>query len=671
VGFLVRVGYVKPLRLLVRKRWRDELENLTNELYSIANKKISRREALSTASKIAIASTTASLTGGILGYLLYSSSKREINTPNVEVKVGKVYNKKTKDYEVGIKVISSEKLDNLEAHCKNLSVEKLLDKNSWNRRGNSYETNFSTNGEIGEQKITLIFEKDGIKGQRDLSVNIGLSEEEIYSGNIPREDLKLLWRDILEDEKVDLDREELFKKECEIANSVGIKNVSEIKSQYLKGFTKTILSRNENHERFLKGARLILRSLDDRPWIYYGNFTRDKNKAEFPLGEEEAYLLTRFASEVDVDEEHLYAARATIDQLRTISLWLSTCLPKSVKCKVTPFDVVEYNGEKIQLWDLTKELFEKQMKYEKMGKRASVKDVDLVKRWSMREETNNKHIYYALRQIQLPGPAFMTDIDEIRYITWYDEKQGGFVGTGQPSIIQTSDHHSVVAKLLFTFKKYVDRFEYFNEFLNNVVKNPDIEFYSPSWNRRFSIKEMIEAEFKLIPWEDYFPNSSKEAYRDIYETLFFKGSSESKYPIVAYATADIVKYGFDEERVEGGILFSSYLGYPVYRIGISYPNNTNFKNHLHGEISFLLNKEDEDLLYKRSNDRLIVERKYTYSLPYLWTRRSALLKDQEEKGEVKFGDIYLPILNEYIFDEYNKGIFNAVKFYEFKIDELF
>jgi hypothetical protein len=649
----------------------NELKDLTNELYNLANKKISRREALSTASKIAIAATTASLTGGILGCLLYSSSRRETKTPDVDVKIGKVYNKKTKDYEVGIKVISSEKLDNLEAYYKNLSIEKLLDKNSWNRRENSYEFDFSTNGEIGEQKITLIFEKDGVKGQKDLSVNIGLSEEEISSSNISREDLKLLWRDILEDERVDLDREELFKKEYEIAKSVKIKNISEIVSKYLKGFTKTVLSKNENYEEFLRGASLILPNLDSRPWIYYGNFTEDKNKAEFPLGEEESYLLTRFASEVDVDEEHLYAVRATIDQLRTISLWLSTCLPISVKCKVTPFDVVEYNGEKIQLWDLTKELFEKQMKYEKMGKRASVKDVDLVKRWSLREETNNKHIYYALRQIQLPGPAFMTDIDEIRYITWYDEKQGGFVGYGQPSIIiQTFDHHSVVAKLLFTFKKYVDRFEYFNEFLNNVAKNPDIKLYSPSWKSVFSPKEMVEARFKLIPWEGYFPNSSKEAYKDIYETLLFKGSSESRYPIIAYATADILKHGHDEERVEGGILYSSYLGYPTYTVLVAYPINSDIRA-AHGEISFILNKEDEELLYKRSEDRLIIERNHTYSLPYLWTRRGAILKDQEEKGEIEFGGIYLPILDEYILDEYNKGIFDAVKFYKFKIDELF
>jgi hypothetical protein len=572
-----------------------------------------------------------------------------------------VYNKKTKDYEVGIKVISSEKLDNLEAHYKNLSTEKLLDKNSWNRRENSYETNFSTNGEIGEQKITLIFEKDGVKGQKDLSVNIGLSEEEISSSNISREDLKLLWRDILEDEKVDLDREELFKKEYEIAKSVKIKNISEIVSKYLKGFTKTVLSKNENYEEFLRGASLILLNIDSRPWIYYGNFTEDKNKAEFPLGEEESYLLTRFASEVDLDEEHLYAARATIDQIRTISLWLSSW--KFSGRDFNLFDIIEYNGEKIQLWDLTKKLFEKQMKYEKMGKRASVRDTDLIRRWDMREETNNRHIYYALRQIQLPGQAFTTDIDEIRYLKFYDE-HGHSIENGQPYIVIKNSDYSLLGKILFCFKKYVERFEYFNEFLNNVVRNPDIELYSPSWNGKFSPIKMIETQLSSR-WENYFPNSYKESYKDIF-TLLLNGSLESKCPIILYATSDILKYGYDEERVEGGILFSSYLGYPTYRICIGYPRNTDFWPSEHGEISFLLNKEDENLLYKRSNNRLIVERKHTYSLPYLWTRKNALLKDQEEKGIIKEGNIDLPISWEEI-----PGIFRAIKIYSFRIDELF
>jgi hypothetical protein len=296
-------------RVVVVSR-QEELKHLVDELYEIANKKISRREALSTASKIAIAATAASLAAGFAGYFLGSSLKKEVTrtltetnyetrtetitetetrteikyitttrteTPiiNIEVKVGKSYNPSIKDYEIGIKVTSRDldALDNLVAYFRNLSSEKVLNKDAWKTKYNyrtgerSYEVNFSTRREIGEQRIILVVEKDGSTATKGFSINVGLSEEEISSSNIPREDLKLLWRDILEDEKVDLDREELLKKECEIANSVGMKNVSEIKSQYLKGFTKTLLSRNENHERFLRGASLILRSLDDRPWI--------------------------------------------------------------------------------------------------------------------------------------------------------------------------------------------------------------------------------------------------------------------------------------------------------------------------------------------------------------------------------------------------------------------
>jgi hypothetical protein len=46
----------------------EELKDLADELYEIANKKISRREALSTASKIVIAATTASLAAGLTGF---------------------------------------------------------------------------------------------------------------------------------------------------------------------------------------------------------------------------------------------------------------------------------------------------------------------------------------------------------------------------------------------------------------------------------------------------------------------------------------------------------------------------------------------------------------------------------------------------------------------------
>jgi membrane protein YqaA with SNARE-associated domain len=56
----------------------EELDDLTNELYHLAKKRISRREALSTASKIAIAATAASLAAGSAGYFLGSSLKKKL-----------------------------------------------------------------------------------------------------------------------------------------------------------------------------------------------------------------------------------------------------------------------------------------------------------------------------------------------------------------------------------------------------------------------------------------------------------------------------------------------------------------------------------------------------------------------------------------------------------------
>jgi hypothetical protein len=77
------------------------------------------------------------------------------------------------------------------------------------------------------------------------------------------------------------------------------------------------------------------------------------------------------------------------------------------------------------------------------------------------------------------------------------------------------------------------------------------------------------------------------------------------------------------------------------------------------------------LLYKRSEDRLIIERKHTYSLPYLWTRKSALLKDQEEMGEIKGAAIMLPILDIREDRPTNLKFYIASKIINFNIDELF
>jgi hypothetical protein len=227
---------------------------------------------------------------------------------------------------------------------------------------------------------------------------------------------------------------------------------------------------------------------------------------------------------------------------------------------------------------------------------------------------------------------------------------------------------------MFYFKKYVDRFEHFSEFLNNVVKNPDIKLYSPAERTSLSPREMLIGHIHPDRWRGYFTNCSKEANRDIYETLLFNGSPESKYPIIAYETAFILMQGRDEERVEGGILYNSYLGYPAYRFEMAYPANTNLAGHGHGEISFLLNKEDENMLYERSKDELSIERKHTYSLPFLWTRKNAVLRDQEEKGEIRSATIFLPILHVYTYENIKDikipPAYIPVKVYSFSIYEF-
>jgi len=143
-------------------------------------------------------------------------------------------------------------------------------------------------------------------------------------------------------------------------------------------------------------------------------------------------------------------------------------------------------------------------------------------------------------------------------------------------------------------------------------------------------------------WEKYFPNSIKEAYKDYFQTLFFNGSLESRVPMIMYGVSVIWSVGYEEERVEEDILLSSYLGYPVFRIYIPYPANTDRGERTHGDIYILLNKEDENLLYKRSKDELFIEKTNTYSLPFLWTRKNAILKDQEEKGKIEKMCILIP-----------------------------
>lgn len=129
--------------------------------------------------------------------------------------------------------------------------------------------------------------------------------------------------------------------------------------------------------------------------------------------------------------------------------------------------------------------------------------------------------------------------------------------------------------------------------------------------------------------------------------MFFKGSPESRVPITLYGASIIWNLGYEEGRVESNILFNSYLGQAVFRFLVWYPENTDRGGLGHGEFSFILNKKDEELLYNRNKDELFVEKDYTYSLPFLWTRKKALLKDQEEKGKIKRARIVLPLYDSF------------------------
>jgi hypothetical protein len=72
-----------------------ELKGLTDELHDIANKKISRREALSMASRIVIATSTTSLVAGFAGYFLGSSFKKEATRTLTETKYETITETKT------------------------------------------------------------------------------------------------------------------------------------------------------------------------------------------------------------------------------------------------------------------------------------------------------------------------------------------------------------------------------------------------------------------------------------------------------------------------------------------------------------------------------------------------------------------------------------------------
>jgi len=415
--------------------------------------------------------------------------------------------------------------------------------------------------------------------------------------------LKVLWRDLLEYSELNLDREELLRKEYEIIRDVDLKQVEKPTSLYLKQLSAYLISNQQSHENVLKGLGLILPLLPSKPWIYNGNFVEAFERAEFPISGEASYLLAKFLSEIDVDAKHVYAARAMVDQMLTIGkCWI----------KINSFDVLEYEGKKLQLWDLTKQLFQKHLKFEAQGKRASVADEVLIERWSDRSEINkNKHIYYGLRQVMMPSAMILTDAINRRY-SYEDDRQFFY----KPN------------KELYMIYQWIENYERLNSELNEILRNPNKKI-------KYGARMMSPIErLHYYTWEKdwwnktYFPNTVKEAREDNYETLLSKGSKESKNPIILYGYSLLTfnsPKGLEEVRVELASCYGSLTGYPIYREYFNYPEDKR-PGRSHGEPSFILNKEDEDLLLKRSKDKLIIE-KNTYSLNFLLTRLSAAKRD--------------------------------------------
>ena len=627
------------------------------------NQRISRRKALSDLTKIAGAAALSFSIGGLAGYLLgskfretvtktvvststltiyktetqtvtstktitrtYTTTKTERPEIRIEVEVGKSYNATVRDYEVGLKVVGPE-LDSLKAYYENASISGVLDR--WERRVTAYYSSFLTHGEIGEQRIRLEVEKDGVRAEKEFSIDIGLGEDEIAQSPLDRDGLKILWRDLLEDVGLNLDREEVFRKEYEIVREMDLKHVERASSLYLKQLSTYLTSNQGDHKPILRGLQTILQAIDVYPQIVYGNWVEDFDRAEFLINDYRAYLLSRLLSEVECDLEHVYAARAMVDQIDTFA----KCL------MIDPWDVLEYEANRLQLWDLAKQLFQKHLRFEASGKRASVKAKDLLKRWSNREKINNRHIYLGMREVQLPPYALIYDVEKMMYGKDYDEEMPRSPGFGGPY-----PPFKVKEKCLNILRKFVEKYEYYNEKLNLIVKNPEMDV-RPGDKYDQSPKKFIR--WYLNPNETwnkkYFPNSTKEAYEDCFNILFFKGSLESRVPIILYTPAVYWNEGYEEGRVEGNILFSSYLDYPVFRVGVDYPKNTDRGGMNHGEFSFILNEKDEELLYQRSKDELFLDEKYTYSLFFLWTRKPALEKDQAELGEIENITIQLPL----------------------------
>jgi|GEM_PF-5559440 len=645
----------------------NKLNDLAKELFeNNLNQRISRREALSSLAKITGAAALSFFAGGLIGYLFapkkeeiitetktvtetdtkteyktetvtqtitstktitetYTTTKTEKPSIVINAEIGKGYAESASDVEIITRVYTDQKLDRISGKYWNASIKGKL---NFKEFSNTYEAGFLTQREPGYQFITIEAEKDGAKAKKQLTISVGLTDEEIENSSIGREGVKILWEDLLKSKlSNNLEKlEEYLRKENELVNEIGLKQIDEPSSHYLKMFSSYLVDNKKDYAEIFRGLSLILPLIPSKPWIVYGNMVEDFKRAEFLINGEASYLLAKLLSEMNVEAKHIYAARAMIDQMLTIANWL----------KINPFEVLEYENKKLQLWDLTNQLFQKHLKFEANNKRASVADDILMERWSDRSKTNNnKHIYYGLRQVQLPAALLLVDAINRRYAEEDDEE---FFSKQWKHTFAFPSPQS--KKGLNILSKWIENYESLNFELNEILMNP---------NKKIKCKKIIFSPIERLHYytweknkwvETYFPNIVKEGRKDNYETILFKGSREGKNPVILYGysllTFNSLK-GLEEVRVELASCYGSLTGYPIYRDYFNYPKDKR-PGWIHGEPSFILNKEDENILLKRSKDKLLIEED-TYTLDFMLTRLSAAKADK-----VEFRIIILPNL---------------------------
>ena len=288
---------------------RRKLRDLSKELFENGlNERIPRRRALSNLTRMAGAAALSLVIGGLIGYLsahgkeeivtetetltstvyetetetvtrtqtltstktvteTYTTTKTERPEINIQVQVVKGYNSTAKDYEVCLKVVGPE-LDSLKACYENASVSGVIDR--WERKTNAYYSGFLTGKEIGEQRIKLEVEKDGVRAEKDLALNVGLSEDEISQSILERDDLKLYWKDLLEDGELNLDREEALRSENTILNESSVGMYNPTISYYLKELLNHLAYHQRSFSQILPGLKKLAPLILTNPEVVEG-----------------------------------------------------------------------------------------------------------------------------------------------------------------------------------------------------------------------------------------------------------------------------------------------------------------------------------------------------------------------------------------------------------------